>query len=214
MKTRILHWLTAGLLTLTLASPALAAGQNGGTEQAVNMLKQTANSVRNQIHGNESAFKKNPQKLYALVDKDILPHFDATYMSRLVLGFEWRQANSQQRKEFTKAFTTLLVHTYSIALLQYSHAKLEWKPVHAPANASNITVRSELTGANTGSPVPIDYRVHKVNGDWQVYDVSVDGISLVTNYRSSYSSIARQHGMNYLISAIKKKVAEKKANNS
>lgn len=214
MKTRLLHWLSVCLLALAVAAPAMAANQAEGTAQAVKMLKHTAQSVRDHIHGHESAFKKDPQKLYALVDKEILPHFDATYMSRLVLGFEWRQATPEQRKEFTKVFTTLLVHTYSNALLDYNKANLHWQPVHAPANAQNILVRSKLTGGDTGSPIPIDYRVHKVNGQWKVYDVSVDGISLVTNYRSSYSSIAREHGMNYLIQALKKKVAKKEAGNS
>lgn len=214
MKTRFIQWLSTCLMSFALALPAMAANNAGGTQAAVHMLKSTSQNVLNQIQHNESAFKQNPQKLYDLVDKEILPHFDATYMSRLVLGYEWRKANQQQRQTFTQTFTNLLVHTYANSLLEYGNAKLEWKPVHAPANAQNITVRSQLTGANTGSPVPIDYRVHKTGGEWKVYDVSVDGVSLVTNYRSSYTSIAREHGMDYLISALKKKLNQKESNNS
>ena len=217
MKTRFLHWFAGCLVGLMIAAPiaASAAGTGaGGTQEAVHMLKSTAQDVMNSIRSHHSEYKQNPQKLYDLVDKEILPHFDATYMSRLVLGYEWRNASAQQRQVFTKTFTQLLVHTYSNSLLEYSNANLHWKPVHAPANADNITVRSELTGANTGSPVPIDYRVHKTNGKWEVYDVSVDGISLVTNYRSSYTSIAREHGMDYLIKALKKKLHHKESSQS
>jgi len=201
-------------MSFAITVPAAAASNSGNTQDAVHMLKSTAQNVLSHIRSNHSAFKQNPQKLYSLVNKEVLPHFDATYMSRLVLGYEWRRANAQQRQAFTQTFTNLLVHTYANSLLEYSNADLEWKPVHAPANAQNITVRSQLTGANTGSPVPIDYRVHKTNGEWKVYDISVDGISLVTNYRSSYTSIAREHGMDYLISALKKKLNQKESNNS
>lgn len=195
--------LTLGALA-ALATPALAAA-DGGTEP-VKMVKQTANQLLTDIRANKQTYQSQPQKLYELADKVVLPHFDSRYMSQLVLGRYWRQATPQQRDQFVDAFKALLVRTYATSLLQYTDAKLEWLP--AQVQSGEALVRSRASGANLAAPVPINYRVHKTSDGWKVYDVTVEGISLVTNYRSSYASIIRSQGIDTLIQKLKQKATQ------
>lgn len=198
--------LTLGALA-ALATPVLAAA-GGGTEAPVTMVKQTANQLLTDIRANKQTYQSQPQKLYELADKVVLPHFDTRYMSQLVLGRYWRQATPQQRDQFVDAFKALLVRTYATSLLEYTDAKLEWLPAQVQSGADEALVRSRVSGANLASPVPINYRAHKTSDGWKVYDVTVEGISLVTNYRSSYASIIRSQGIDTLIQKLKQKTAQ------
>lgn len=197
MKTQLIAFATALVVSTT------AWAQGGGT-QPEQMIRQTAHQITAEIQQHQQKYQKNPDALYNLVNKMVLPHFDFGYMSQLVLGRYWRQASESQRKRFTSAFKTLLVRTYANSLLEYSNNKIDWKPVHAAKDAHNVTVRSEVE-VNSGPPVPIDYSLRKENSEWKVYDVAVDGVSLVTNYRSSFSAQIRQNGIDALIKQLHKK---------
>jgi len=207
MKAAIL----AIAVSLTLTLPAWAQDTNG--QSALQVAKQTAEHITHEINQNREKYRKNPEALYSLVNKVVLPHFEFRYMSRIVLGRYWRQATPGQRKRFTQAFKSLLVHTYANSLLKYSDHKIIWKPVHAKDNAQRVTIRSEVE-LEHGSPVPINYRAVLENGQWKVYDVAVDGVSLVTNYRSSFAIQARRNGIDKLIERIQKKSEQKAGNHA
>jgi phospholipid transport system substrate-binding protein len=125
-------------------------------------------------------------------------------MSRWVLGKYWRQATSDQRTRFTEEFRTLLVRTYAGALLEYSNEEIRYLPMPAVNNAEDVTVRTEFLPKN-GIAIPIDYRMHFLNGAWKVYDVTVDGVSLVTNYRGSFASQIREGGIESVINDLKQR---------
>lgn len=201
------------IVLLLFATTAMAAAKSAQQPKPPDQLaKQTAQKIRHAIEQNRQKYENDPQALYALAKKFVLPHFDFKYMSRLALGRYWRQATPDQRREFTEAFKKLLVHTYADSVLKYSNNKIDWKPVHAGKNDKYVTVRSEVH-LQHGSPVPIDYGLYQAHGQWHVYNVTVDGISLVTNYRSSFAKQARRHGMATLIKRVQEKAKAKAKEN-
>jgi len=210
MRRSVFAW-----LVLLLVAPGVlrAADSAPQPQQAEAIIKNTAQTVLASINQDKQAYHQHPQKLYELVDKQVLPHVDATYMTRLALGRYWHQANDQQRKEITESFTKLLVRTYADTLLQYSTDQIQWAPVRANPNAQDVTVRSSVN-TGSGSPVPMHYRLRVNHGQWQVYDVTVGGISLVTTYRSSFADLIQQQGMDGFIKTLRKKVEQATAKGS
>lgn len=205
----LLVQLTAALALIVfagIATPALAA-TNEGAEAAAAMVKETANQLLSEIRADKQTYQTQPQKLHELVDRVVLPHFDFQYMSQLVLGRYWRQASPDQRKQFMAAFKGLLERTYGNSLLENADANLEWMPAREQSG-DEVLVRSRASGGNLSSPVPINYRVHKTDDGWKIYDVTVEGISLVTNYRSTYASIIRSQGLDSLIQKLEQKSSQ------
>ena len=168
------------------------------TEAAQQLVQTTSDKMLQALRQNRNELDGDSTKLYGLVDEIVLPHFDFRTMSAWVLGKYWRQATAEQRNRFTEEFRTLLVRTYASSLLDYSDENITFLPLNAPAEADDVTVRAEVR-QTVGQTIPINYSMHVKNNAWKVYDVSVDGISLVTNYRSSFSDQIRKEGIDGLI---------------
>ncbi|MGA7802044.1 MAG: ABC transporter substrate-binding protein [Gammaproteobacteria bacterium] len=137
-------------------------------------------------------------QLYQAVDRIILPNMDFRRMSRWVLGVYWRRASPDQRKHFVAEFRTLLVRTYVTALEQYHDQKIRCLPVAVKPGATDVTVRTQILPAN-GPSVPVAYRMHLAQGQWKAYDVTIDGMSLVANYRASFAGQVQAGGLDRLI---------------
>jgi len=182
----------------------LSHAQQGDT--AGSLVKVTAEQIINRIEQDRSEINANPRHVFELVDEILLPHIDFKRMSRWVLGKYWRRAKPAQREAFTNEFRELLVRTYSTALLEYSGQEINFLPVRASADDSSVTVRTEIRPGN-GPIIPISYDLYRNdNQEWKVYDVSIDGISLVANYRSNFSAqIRRSGGIGKLINQMKAK---------
>ena len=171
------------------------------TPSAEEVVKTTANQVLLKLRSERDMLRQKPTELYRLVNEFIIPHFDFRRMSQWVLGRYWRTATEDQRKEFIGQFRTLLVRTYATALLEYSDQDIRYLPVQAPPDAKTVTVKTQVDRPG-GSPIPINYSMHVNDGDWKVYDVAVDGVSLVSTYRSTFGSQIRQDGLDALIKSL------------
>lgn len=148
---------------------------------------------------------KDRQALVALAEQKVLPHFDFKQMTQLAVGRSWRQANATQQAALEKGFRTLLVRTYTAALSQSSgQTKVEVKPAQPKPDDSEAVVRT-LVNEPGRKPFTIDYRMRNGSGGWKVYDVVVENLSLVTNYRSSFQSEVDRSGIDGLIKAIETK---------
>jgi phospholipid transport system substrate-binding protein len=197
---RIFRLWPALLLGLALCSGPVA----GAAQDPEALVRQTTQSILDEVADRRQALEQNRAKLYALVDEKVLPHFDFEGMARIVLGHHWRDASPAQRERFVAEFRDLLVRTYAVALLEYDGQSIRYRPMRGNPKKGRVVVRTEV--ANPGAPpVPIDYRLSNRNGAWQVYDVVVDAVSLVTNYRSSYSQRIGRDGLDALIDAIAEK---------
>lgn len=140
----------------------------------------------------------NQAKLHQLVEAKILPNFDFNRMTQLALGKNWPRATAKQKQELVTEFRNLLVRTYSSSLTAFSNQTVEFKPLTLKPTDTDVTVRSEIRQPG-GQPIPIDYSMYKTSFGWKVYDVTIDNVSLVTNYRASFANTIRQHGIDGLI---------------
>lgn len=140
----------------------------------------------------------NRAKLIQVIDAKVLPHFNFTAMTALALGQNWNKATPEQKKRLVEEFRTLLVRTYASALAAYSEQKLDFRPLRAKPTDTDVTVQVRVLQPGT-QPVPIDYAMEKTSSGWKVYDVMVGGVSLVANYRTEFSNVVRESGIDGLI---------------
>jgi len=165
------------------------------------LVKETSQNVLEIVKKDKDIQAGSKQKIYALVDAKVLPHFDFKRMTQLAVGKSWRQATPAQQDELVKEFRTLLVRTYSTSLSTYKNQVIDYKPLRMEPGDTDVTVRTVVNQPG-GQPIPIDYGLQKTADGWKVYDVVVDNISLVTNYRGSFSSEIRKSGIDGLIKVL------------
>jgi phospholipid transport system substrate-binding protein len=168
------------------------------------MIKETADQVLEEMRTNAELYKSDPQKIYELVDTLVLPHFDFAAMTDLALGRYTDQVSPEQRPEIISEFRHLLVRTYSSALLEYTDQNLVYLPSEGSEADGEVTVRAEIQQAG-GFPIPIDYLLRNGVDGWKVIDVSVDDVSLVTNYRSSFARAIKKDGVAGLIQTLRER---------
>jgi phospholipid transport system substrate-binding protein len=143
-------------------------------------------------------------KLVSVIEERVLPHFNFTAMTALAMGQNWAKANPEQKKRLTEEFRTLLVRTYASALAAYSEQKFDFRPLRAKSTDTDVTVNVRVLQPGA-QPVTIDYSMEKTANGWKVYDVMVGGVSLVANYRTEFSNIVRNSGIDGLIKDLQAK---------
>lgn len=147
------------------------------------------------------------ERIRSALDELILPHLDFVTMTKLAVGRDWLKADREQKRALVDEFRTLLVSTYTRSLREYDDQTLEFLPLQAGAEETRVTVRSRVTQSD-GPDVPVEYSLRHNDGRWMVYDIAVDGISLVTTYRSSFSGIVSREGIDGLIAHLEEKNAK------
>lgn len=168
------------------------------------LIKAVSEEVLEIVRKDKDIQSGNAKKAQELVEVKVLPHFNFARMTQLALGREWRNANSAQQKALTEEFNSLLVRTYSKALTEYRSQTIDYKPFKMPAGATEVTVRTEIRQPG-GKPIQLDYDLEKQAQGWKVYDISVAGVSLVTNYRESFANEIRANGIDGLIKTLQAK---------
>jgi len=184
-----------------LSGLLIAAGVAAAETAPDALVKTTVADVLQVIKQN-----RDRRTLVDVAEKKVLPHFDFESMTRLAVGKAWREATSEQRKALQDNFRALLVNTYTTALSQQETADptFEVKPVQIAAGQKDVTVHSVVSQAGR-QPVAIDYRMERKDDGWKVYDVIVENLSLVTNYRSTFASEISRGGIDGLIKSLQTK---------
>jgi phospholipid transport system substrate-binding protein len=181
-------------LSMVFALSVLAA------EVAPDLLaREVTDKIVALLKANKNVYTKDHKKLYAMVDEHVLPNFDFRAMSRTVLGRYWRTADEEQRARFTREFRDLLVRTYATALLKYNDETIVYLPFRLSPDDRTATVKSEVRRTDGGPPIAINYSFYRTDAGWKVYDVTIEGASLVTTYQSTYSARVQREGVNALI---------------
>jgi phospholipid transport system substrate-binding protein len=142
------------------------------------------------------------KKAADLIDTKVVPHFNFVRMTRIAMARNWQLASPEQQKELAGEFKTLLVRTYSTALSNYRDQQIDYKPLRAKPEDTEVTVKSDVKQSGSSQPVSIDYAMEKTPNGWKVYDVKVGGVSLVTTYRDTFASEVREHGVDGLIKSL------------
>ncbi len=198
---KILNMLRSFLLPLALllglnAPAALAAD----TPPDV-LARTTTQEVLAILKQDKELQNGNLARVYQLVEAKILPNFDFNRMTQLALGKHWPRATARQKQELVTEFRNLLVRTYSSSLTAFTNQTVEFKPLTMKPDDTDVTVRSEIRQPS-GQPIPIDYSMYRTAFGWKVYDVTIDNVSLVTNYRASFANTIRQSGIDGLIKTL------------
>lgn len=167
------------------------------------LVRDTSSRMLSALRDERKEIASNPGRLYELVADIVLPYFDFERMSQWVLGKNWRTATPEQRVRFVEQFRKLLVRTYGTALSDYADEKIIYLPHSDSGDGVKVTVRTEIEQG--GSTIPIYYSMYNSKDGWKVYDVAISGVSLVTNYRSTFASIIRGEGMDSLIDQLVKR---------
>lgn len=191
-----------GFLLLCLGLPVAGQAASGPQE----LVKETTDQTLSRLQKDRAALQQNPDDIYDLVKEIITPHFDFIRISAWALGKHWRTASKEQKLRFVTAFRTLLVQTYGVVLLDYTDQELRYLPLRDDPASGDVTVRTEVIQPN-GEAVSINYRLYLKNGAWKVYDISVEGVSLVTNFRTSFATEIKQAGLDSLIQRLEAKNA-------
>lgn len=187
------------IIALIFATLVAATAQAQETPDV--LIKQVTEDVLEIVRNDKDIQSGNTQKAIDLVDKKVLPHFDFLHMTALALGKDWRKATPQQQQQLTAEFKTLLVRTYSNALTGYKNQKVVYKPFKMNAGETDVLVRTEVLQPGSKA-VQLDYSLEKKESGWKVYDVTVAGISLVTNYRDQFAQEVRNGGVDGLIATV------------
>ncbi|MEM7542122.1 MAG: ABC transporter substrate-binding protein [Pseudomonadota bacterium] len=194
-------------LTLVAIGGLLAATSiQAALPDPASVVKATTEQVLERVIAERDELRSDANKMYNLVAEMIFPHFDFGIMSQWVLGTHWKDADEASREAFVDQFRKLLVKTYATALLEFSDQAISYPPAEDTGSGATATVVQEI--ATPGSSIPLIYRLHNKTGSWKVYDVSVDGVSLVKTYRASFSPLLNGDGLQALIDTLDQKNQE------
>jgi phospholipid transport system substrate-binding protein len=205
--------MTAIMLALAVVmlafSPVKASTEDMPAPQA--QVKQASDKMLAALKEHKAELEENPDKIYQLVEDILMPHFDFEKMSKLALGRNWRSANEDQLSRFVDEFRLLLIRTYSTAMLEYTDEEIRFLPFRDDLSRKRVSVPMEVIQP-AGPSIPMALSLYQNDQDeWKVYDVKIDGISLVTNYRSSFANEIRNGGMEKLIEDLAERNAKVKA---
>jgi phospholipid transport system substrate-binding protein len=167
------------------------------------LVENAAQVMLKDLDANRAAYRKDPSKIDALVEKNLLPHFDVEYAARLVLGKHWRTATAEQRKRFVDAFYHSLLRNYGGALAEFTGEQLKVYPLKLDPAADKATVRTEVKRSN-GTRVPVNYSMRKTADGWKAWDVVIEGISYVKSFREDFGTEIDQKGIDAVIERMEK----------
>lgn len=196
---------TVTMALLLAVSTAVWARPVG--KEAQDLVKQTTDQMLAALRKDQQTIQQHPEQVYDLVSKIVLPHFDFESMARSVLGKYWNRASPEQQKRFTEEFRNLLVRTYASSLAEYSGQQVSYLPLRPGERADEISVRTEIE-QKAGFPVPVEYDLKYQGSEWKVVGVTIDGLNLVLNYRTSFANEIRQKGLDATIENLAKRNRE------
>lgn len=196
---------TIGIFMLLVASAFIFPTWATANISPDKLVDETMQEVIDIIKEDEAIKSGDKEKMLDLVETKIIQHFDFQRMTRLAMGKNWRSASSEQQAVLVDEFRTLLVRTYSNTLTSYSDETISVTPIDDIGDATEAMVRTQVIQREGKQPVPIDYNMEKQASGWKVFDVTVAGVSLVINYRSSFDSQIRRGGVDGLIKTLTSK---------
>ena len=189
---RIMVWLSAAMV-----AAAGCAVQAEDLKAPDALIKEVTVDVLDSIKADKSVQAGDLQKMIALVDAKVLPHVNFQRMTAAAVGRHWRQATPEQQKRLQDEFKTLLVRTYSGALMQVRDQTVQLKPMRSGPEDKEVVVKTEVRGK--GDAIQLDYRLEKTDAGWKIYDVNVLGVWLVENYKNSFAQEIGANGIDGLI---------------
>ncbi|HEY1992593.1 MAG TPA: ABC transporter substrate-binding protein [Gammaproteobacteria bacterium] len=202
MRNKLIPALIFSLFSaVAMADAAPAAAPSTPPDQ---MVQGVVKSMFGEVNKDKDQLQKDPDKLYDVVGKALLPHFDFALASQLVLAQHWRTATEAQRKAFQDAFYSYLIRSYADALVKgnYSDRNVQVQPYRPGSDPNRAQVMTRVLPPN-GQPVEVDFQLRNENGEWKAFDVVIEGISYVQSYRGQFGPEIQAKGLDELIQRLK-----------
>lgn len=192
---------------ITVSILMLLTFQLWAAQSPVPMLENTANKIIDTLKQNKTSLKSNHQVIHQAVEQYLLPVVDVNGMARSVLGRDaWNKATPAERQDFTRAFTQLVIRTYASPLAEYSDETVKFLPVRGSTDGRFVRVNSLIIRSG-GQNIPLSYNLVSKNGQWKIYDLSVEGVSLLQSFRSQFGQVLQNSTMKDLIAQMNQKKA-------
>lgn len=192
----------------TLCLMLLSAVVQADTRTPDQVVTETAETLAKRIEGQQARLSANPAELYKLVDEVFLPVFDTDYAGRLVLGKHWRTATAEQRKNFIDTFYDFLLRSYARYVLRFERDKVKILPSTGAAPDPKNTVVKSVMQLDDGTSLPVNYSLHQTSDGWRAFDVRIEGISYVQNYRNQFNAEIKAKGIDAVIARLKADAAK------
>ena len=183
------------------ASAVISAGAFAQDVAPDELVRKNTTEILAAIKADKDLQAGDQKKVEKLAEEKVLPYFNFPHMTQLAVGRNWRDASDAQKAALTEQFRVLLVRTYSTSLTQFRNQTIDVKPLKLAAADNEVVVKTLIVQPG-GQPIPIDYSMEKTPSGWKVYDVLIDGVSLVTNYRSSFNTEIKEKGIDSLIKSL------------
>ncbi len=196
---------SAASVVLALAASSAAFAQTAPDE----LVRKNTSDILAAIKADKDLAAGDQKKIEKLAEEKVLPYFNFGHMTQLAVGRNWKEASDDQKKALIEQFRSLLVRTYSTSLSQFRNQTVDVKPLKLGAADTDVIVKTIIAQPG-GQPIPIDYSMEKLPDGWKVFDVLIDGVSLVTNYRSSFNTEIKANGIDGLV----KSLSDRNAKNS
>lgn len=175
------------------------AAQAAPAQTADATIRNATTEFQELIKANHEKYRADLPGFYKVVDDKVVPHFDTKGIAQLVLGKNWKTATPEQKTRFEAAFKDSLIRTYARAMLDYHDSvSAEWSPLRAEAGASDVTVNAKILRKDA-PPITLAFSVHLVSDVWKIYDISVENLSLITNFRSQVNAEVKASGLDAVI---------------
>lgn len=179
--------LAAGLAALLMSGAALA------TPSADEVIKTSTTTIRDDITQNVKKYQADKAAFYAMVDREIVPHFDTPYIAKVILGAHLKQATPEQIKQFETAFKDMLVHGYADKLLEYyDSVEIQVKSARPEGDGKRASVDATIQRKNGKPPIPLTFSMRQSGGEWKVWDIKAENLSLVLNFRTQIDAEIRK----------------------
>jgi len=166
------------------------------------LIKDTVREVLDIVRADKELRSGNQKKMLELVDAKVLPHFNFERMTKLAVGKGWRTATPEQKQALQAEFRILLVRTYTKAFTSYRDQIIEVRPAKLDSATAEVTIKTEIIKPGSQQPILVDYDMEKTPTGWKVYDLTVEGVSLVTSYRGTFADQIQQVGIDGLIKTL------------
>jgi len=173
------------ILLMSFAAPWLAAADHERLPHEI--IETAANQIAGKLRGHKDYLRENNDELYALVDEILLPYFDVRYAGRLVLGKHWKSATKEQRDQFIEVFYSFLLQSYADGMLKFDEDAITVHPGKVNAEGKRAVVKTDMR-MEDGSHVPVNYSLRRSSDGWRVYDVRIEGVSYIQNYRNQFNA--------------------------
>jgi len=194
-------------LSLMLLAGLWAGGAVRAAEadEPSQIIQNAATEMLKDLDQHRAEYRKDPAKVYALVDRVLLPHFDTEYAAQQVLAKYWRTASPEQRQRFIDAFYHSLLRTYGNALLDFTADRMTILPFRGDLASGRAVIRTQVKRDN-GTQVPVNYSLRKTDKGWMAYDVTIEGISYIKSYRTDFGAEIDQKGIDAVIERLEHQV--------